>query len=101
MPASLAALNCASASTGLPIAMMMASTFLAISVSNCSACFGSAPSEFSSVTFQPLALAAVGRGVGDAGMGFGGELEADDAELERLRGLTERRTATRLQQSNV
>jgi hypothetical protein len=56
--ASLAALNCASASTGLPMAMMIASTFLAISASNCSACLGSAPSEFSSVTFQPLALAA-------------------------------------------
>jgi hypothetical protein len=58
MPASRAALNCASASTGLPIATTMAPTLFAISASNCSACFGSDPSEFSSVTFQPFAFAA-------------------------------------------
>jgi hypothetical protein len=56
--ASFAALNWASASTGLPMAMTMASTFLAISASNCSACLGSEPSELSRVTPQPLALAA-------------------------------------------
>src|SRR5690606_41592871 len=33
-------------------------TLRAISASICSACFGSAPSELSSVTFQPFCLAA-------------------------------------------
>jgi hypothetical protein len=57
-PLSFAALNWASASTGLPMAMTIASTFLAISASNCSACFGSDPSELRSVTFQPFSFAA-------------------------------------------
>jgi hypothetical protein len=38
--------------------MMIASTFLVTSASNCSACFGSEPSELRSVTFQPFAFAA-------------------------------------------
>src|SRR3954451_8346402 len=37
---------------------MIASTLREISASNCSACFGRLPSEWSSVTFQPLPLAA-------------------------------------------
>ena len=56
--ASAAALNCASASTGLPIATMIASTLRWIRSSSCCACFGRLPSELRICTFQPFAVAA-------------------------------------------
>src|SRR6185436_3518071 len=56
--ASAAALSCASPSTGLPIATMIASTLRWIRSSSCCACFGRLPSELRICTFQPLAVAA-------------------------------------------
>src|SRR5690606_23617766 len=58
IPFSWAACSCASVSTGLPMAMTMASTFLLINVSSCSASLGNAPPALSCVTVQPLARAA-------------------------------------------
>ena len=58
MPAFLAAASWASASTGLPMAMIRPSTFAWIIASICSACFGRLPSELRICTFQPEALAA-------------------------------------------
>src|SRR6185436_9096549 len=58
MPALFAAASWASASTGLPIAMMRPSTLPWIIASICSECFGRLPSELSICTYQPSCFAA-------------------------------------------
>src|SRR5713226_4519946 len=58
MPAFLAAASWASASTGLPMAMISPSTLAWIIASICSACLGRLPSELRIWTSQPFALAA-------------------------------------------